>query len=124
MERDRMRNGIQNPPPALADSWLADRLFNPSDIARIEDAAFQWYTERHNALLLRRGPRDDPSFSEQLAGIALDTGTKLESQLEDRKQFHHMMQVCAHRLSFGNDESSCFAPKRRFTPWEIILPES
>lgn len=106
-----------------ADGWLAERLFSPDDIARIENAVSQWYIDRQLVgVTLQKAPGDVPDFSnrfdQRYAGIALDTGTKLESQLEERQHFHNMIRDCAHRLRFAPeyDESRCFAPpKPRFT---------
>jgi hypothetical protein len=96
-----------------ADDWLAERLFNPSDITRIKNAVSQWVTDREAAWnALGRQKKGDPSYL-RFEEIGLDTGTQLEFQLKGREQFHGMIRDCANRLHLApGEESNCFAPPK------------
>jgi hypothetical protein len=121
MARDRLlRHCCPNEPTIppdlrrhVTDNWLAERLFSSRDIARIEDAVSQWNTDRQLGNALQKAPDAVPDFSNRVehryARIALDSGTKLGSRLEDRKHFEDMIRDCAHRLRFAPeyDGSRC-----------------
>lgn len=132
MERDRIQRNVIQPIPGEvmphlthnSHDWLAARSFKPSDIARIENAVPQWYVDqREVSSALAKSVYENNSdlaveLERRLARIALDAGTKLESQLEDRKHFHNLIRDCTHQLRLvpGYEGSRCFAPpKPRFT---------
>jgi hypothetical protein len=132
MERDMIQRNVIQPIPGEvmphlkgnAHDWLAARSFKPSDIARIENALPDWYVDqRELSIALAKSVYEDNfdlavELEGRLARIALDAGTKLESQLEDRKHFHNVIRDCTHQLRLvpGYEGSRCFAPpKPRFT---------